>query len=160
LSASSYDLAVEQFGRQAQLGDGLVAWVDGALRHPAERGARAFGVALLVQRLGDQQAGLLRVGGGSEALLHVAQHALDALDVAGLRAALDLVVKGCGLRCLAALVVLPAVPGHEGAGDEQHGPGDQGAVGVPEMLELVELFLFFEVEMGCHALSGVGSRRL
>jgi hypothetical protein len=38
---------------------------------------------------------------------------------------------------------------------EQHDPGDEGAVGVPEMLQLIELFLLFEVEMGGHALSGV-----
>ena len=31
-------------------------------------------------------------------------------------------------------------------------PGDQVAVLVPEMLELVKLFLFFEVEMFCHAV--------
>ena len=46
---------------------------------------------------------------------------------------------------LLVLPVVPAVPG--GDGGEHHGepPGDEVAVALPEVLDLVKLFLFFEV---------------
>jgi hypothetical protein len=40
---------------------------------------------------------------------------------------------------------LPSVPAGYGAEHDDQHPGDQVAVGVPEVLELVKLFLFFEV---------------
>jgi hypothetical protein len=103
---------------------------------------------------------LLGIGRAGELALHVGERALDASGVAGLRTALELVVERRGACRLLALPVLPAGPGQKGAGREHHDPGDQRAVGVPEMLELIELFLFFEIEMGGHVLSVLGSRGL
>ena len=56
---------------------------------------------------------------------------------------------------LAFLSVLPAVvPGvnQQGGGDQT---SDQVAPAVPKMLELVQLFLFFEVEVRCHGVDAL-----
>mgnify|MGYP000990318428 CR=1 FL=1 len=73
--------------------------------------------------------------------------------------ALELVEQRGGLCRLAALPVLVAIPSGVSRqhGDQQ--PGDQVAILLPEVLELVELFLFFEVEMVGHGKDRL-SRRL
>jgi hypothetical protein len=55
-----------------------------------------------------------------------------------------------GLGGLVALVVVPAVPTRIGGQSDGQRPGDQIAPGFPESLQLVQLFLFFEIEMRRH----------
>jgi hypothetical protein len=69
--------------------------------------------------------------------------ALADLDHDG---ALDLVKQHGRLGRLAALPVLVTVPGRVAAQNDDQHPGDQVAIFLPEVFDLVELFLFFKVE--------------
>lgn len=105
----------------------------------ADRVERAFGdvKSRFARTAYAQQAGLLRIGGAGKAALDVAEGTFDAVRIAGLHRLFQRVVERRRLRRLVALVELPAVPSHHSAGNEQHDPGDQRAVLVPEVLELV-----------------------
>ena len=62
-------------------------------------------------------------------------------------------VKQC--RRLSGLPVLPkliAVPNRKRAKYHYQHRADQSAPGIPKMLELIELLLFFEIELICHVL--------
>jgi hypothetical protein len=77
----------------------------------------------------------------------VGQGAVQASWVAALGHALKLVVHGSSLGGLATLPVLPAVPASHRQQDHQQHVADEVAVLFPDMLDLVKLFLFFEVEV-------------
>ena len=99
---------------------------------------------------------MLGVSGAGVAVFHVSKSTFHLGDIAQLGQALDFIEHRRGLRRLVALPILVAIPGREHAQRRDQDPGDQVAVLFPNVLELVELFLFFEIELICH---GVGSIR-
>ena len=146
-------LRVEQEAGETQAGDRAVLVVARLVGHPGEAGARGVVLAFLGGDAGGDQAGLVREGRARIALLHVGEDPRRAIAVAGLGGAVELVVERAGFRALVALVQIPAVPGGEAAEHQDEQPGDEVAVLFPERLQLIELFLLFEVEMGGHGFS-------
>ena len=60
--------------------------------------------------------------------------------------------QSCRLGSLAVLPELITVPGCHRTKNHHQNSADQRAPGVPKMLELIKLLLFFEIEVCCHVL--------
>ena len=140
----------QQQTRQTQLGNRLVTFIGALAGHPAQGGLGGINVALVVIGPGRQQAGLLGKGRPGKTLLHVGHRAVQPAGVSRLGGTLDLVVHHGRLGGLIALPVVVAVPGCKSAKNDNQAPGNQVTVLLPEVLQLVELLLFFQIEMFCH----------
>ena len=135
---------------QAQAGNGGVALVARLVGHPLQGHFGNICLARVGGHFGQGQTGLLGVAGACVAVFHVVESALGLGDVATSQGFAHFVIHGCSLRRLAALPVVVAVPPRQSEHHHDQHAADEVAVFAPEMLEFVELFLFFEVELVCH----------
>jgi hypothetical protein len=100
------------------------------------------------------QARLLGVGGAGVAVLQVGEDATGLVGITRLDGLFELLVHDRRLGSLGTLPRVPAVQPCKGAQHQHDGPGDEVAVLLPERLQLVELFLFLQIEIACHEPSG------
>ncbi len=143
-------LRVEQQAGQAQTRDGLVLVLGGVLADPGQGRQCRIGLAFLELRARGEQAALLREGGPREARLHVGEDPDRAIGIAGAGRGLEFVEHRAGFDRLIALPPVPAVPCGKCRQHRNQRPGDEIPVLLPERFELIELFLFFEVEVRGH----------
>ncbi|MNE81728.1 hypothetical protein D3C80_1783970 [compost metagenome] len=95
--------------------------------------------------LGGHQTGLRCLRGARVAALQIRQGQTHAVELPAFHGHGHGVRQGRRLGGLAGLPVLVAIPGSKAADHDKQGTRDRGTPFVPEMLELVELLLFFKV---------------
>ena len=151
-------LGVRQDASKAQTRHRLVATVARFFRQPVQGLFSCLGLARFEVLASHQKPGLLGIGGGPEFIFHVGKRAFYFGQITGLHKPLDFVVQRCCLRCLLPLPILVTIPASVGAQHCDEQPGDGVAVLFPKMLELIKLFLFFEIELVCHGGAELSGR--
>ena len=88
---------------------------------------------------------MLGIGRAPKLVFHVAENAVHARGIRRQHSTVHFIKQCRRLLRLAALPVIVKIPAGKCAHDNDEQPGDGIAVLLPEMLDLVKLFLFFKV---------------
>jgi len=122
--------------------------VPGLVDGPKQPGRRRCRVAVVVTGLGQQQRSHRAVGGRTVLVDDLGAEAASLRNIVLAYRLLELAEQYRSLLRLTVLIVIPALHSGKGGQRQKCQRDDQRAVLLPELLECIQLFLFFKIE--CH----------
>ena len=140
---------------QAQAGNRYQFRILAFIHSPLQRSFGLIRFLLLDGHPCCQQSTLHGKGGASVVLLEVRKSPCSLVELTVAHGTVEFFIQASRSQAALLLPVLVAVPGSIGTENQHEHPGDQVAVLLPEVLELIQLFLLFVV-VGRHVCRNEG----
>ena len=138
-------LGVHLDPRQTQAGNGHQVRVLAAINQPLQRGLTLVCLLVLDGHLGHHQGTLLGECGAGVLALEICKSLDGLVGIASTGCTVQLLIQATGTHGALLLPVQVARPGGVSTQHQHQHPGDQVAILLPEVLDLVKLFLLFKI---------------